>query len=417
MGTDDVVELRNKVALKDLVAVSVDEVDSALESIEVGHCSNSVRTHVGKEEVFADFQERHVVVLEDDIDRVASRTEDGSFDDLAFLSLLRVRSKESERARMVVVEEDAVEGVVDTLVDVEQHVVDLASSLVLDYATAVDLRHKSVAVAREIASRLCNNQSSSRELCQDRIKVLANVLDSGLRVLLAKETTTNIKEVHLVSVLATHLKHMEGVCSSGSVGCRVGTAAADVVGHTDDLNTKTLACSKDGLHCIGTGSKLDRELTGRGCVVGGNAENHLSSRIVLGDLFEFFYVIEGHASDSKLAGMLDLVSKLAGVCKDNVLRLGANLGHAVHLVRRGTVEATAQAEKKVEEHGVGVAFDGIERTDGRKSLLECVVADDKLAKINKVERVAVLAFGNSTPNTLSHLSGILLSSHLVRYSL
>jgi len=255
VSSNDLLNVVLDVAIKELVTVSVDIADSAVKAIKVSHCTDCVGTHVNEIEPLTDLHERHLVVLADSVDRVASGTKDGGLDDLAALALVLV-AIDAVGDGVLVIKEDAVEGVVDALVDVEKDLLDLSCCLVADDTTAVDLSNNSVAVAGKETTRLCDELCSLRELGQNRVQMLGDVIDGCLRILLAKEATADIKEMHVLSMLETHLKDLESISCSSSMSSRVRAATADVVGDTDDLDVETLCSSKDVFNVLHVGTKL-----------------------------------------------------------------------------------------------------------------------------------------------------------------
>jgi len=342
--------------------------------------SDGVSTHVSEEEPLTYFHERHHNVLAHSINGVTSGAEHcGRHDD----TLVQVREEHSARKRVLVVKVDAVESTVDTIVDVIETAGHLTA--LLDNTAAHNVSDESVTSSSKVPARLADEASSSGELSQDREKISSNVVDGRSRIVLSKEATTDVEEVHLEAVTLSHLEDFEGIRSSDSVTLWITTAAADVIADTDDLDLVLSGGLEDAGNVLHESAKLAAEAALRARIVSCDTKHEFGLREDLSDLDDLVLIIEGHTCDADLASVGDLNGHLARVSKDDATGRDAEAHDAVDLVGACAVEASTQGAERLEEDWGGVALDGVVGHDAGEAGFEGEEAGDDGLEVEEVE--------------------------------
>jgi hypothetical protein len=133
-----------------------------------------------------------------------------------------------------------------------------------------------------------------------------------------------------------------------------------VKGDSNNVESELPRELEQALAALDGRAKLETEPAERLGVVGKDSKDELRGRVVFGDLEKLVGVVECHGIDAERLGGSDEGDGLAGVGEDDSggWRRGGEGEDSKDLGLGGTVEARPEESKKLDDEGVGVAFDG-----------------------------------------------------------
>lgn len=359
-----------------------------LESIERRSSGNTVSSHVLEVEPVSNVQFGEIKILSNAIHRVASRAEDGA---LVLGGLIFSRSKNKWR-RVVVIEEDAVEALVDSIVDIVEELV-ISRDGINNRSLGVNVDGQSVRFVNKESSGLANDfDFLGEELIDDRSDSVSDNSEVDSLGVRSGPSTSKIEHGEVVSNFLGFLE--DSVSASNSGNERVGRHASrtDVEGNSTDIEVKFLSEEKKLSGLVEGSSELGAESADRLGVVSDDSKKKSSISVGLRDLDKFVRVIEGHHIDVLGLGKLEVRLHLARIGKDNSRGIEATSQDLLNLGLGSAIEVSSKRSKKLDDGSVGVALDGKERLNsGQMSGPFFVLSNDSV----KVDYVESLVFDNS----------------------
>lgn len=235
------------------LTADVDDVVSVRETIEAGSRALGVGTHVLKVEPVANVDGLvEANTLRDAVDAITGGTPDRVFDTLRRrfrgISVSGVIEKVARRAQnlgdgMLVVKHDAAEVSVQAIVDVD-HVARggrksavHAAVRVLDSAASNDVAGDGEGSRDEVTTGL-GDQGNAAVRREVLVKSITKDAGHGLEGLVATESTTDVKGLHVKAMCSSLLKHIVGIANSLQEGKGIGCARANVERDTDNIKAK-----------------------------------------------------------------------------------------------------------------------------------------------------------------------------------
>lgn len=375
------------------LAANVDGVVRVGESVELSGRTLSVGTHVLKVEPVSNIEgAREEGALADEIDAITSGTPDRILDAISDRALLGgvgvveglAIGVEDLGNGVLVVEHDAREVAIDTVVDVS-HVAGGLGRGVIDGATSDDVASNSEGCSNIEAARLGNNvnaASSREELGQGIIEDRSHGLKG-----LSREASADVEDLQVEIVGTSLLEDGVGVDDGLAEGRRVRGARSHMEAHADDVEAKLLGQGEEALGGVHGSTKLHAEAAQARRVVRHDAEEELGAREQLGDLVELISIVKGHLLDTNRLDIADVGVGLAGLGIDDVVGAGTEAKDLFNLSLGGAIKASAEGRKELEHLGVRVTLDGIEWLDAGEVPLPAEVLAVNLAKVCDKEGV------------------------------
>jgi hypothetical protein len=139
--------------------------------------------------------------------------------------------------------------------------------------------------------------------------------------------------------------------------------------HTNYVESQFFSQGEEALGSVHGSTKLHAEAAQARGIVRHDAKEELSAWEQLGDLVELISVVKGHLLDTNRLNVADVGVGLAGLGIDDVVGAGTEAQDLFNLSLGGAIKASAEGSKKLENLGVRVTLDGIERLDAREVLL------------------------------------------------
>lgn len=375
------------------LAANVDGVVRVGESVELSGRALGVGTHVLKVEPVTNIEgAREEGALADEIDAITSGAPDRILDTISDRALFGgvgvveglATGVEDLGNGVLVVEHDAGEVAIDTVVDVS-HVAGGLGRGVIDGATSDDVASNSKGCSNVEAARLGNdvNAASSGEvLGQGIVKGRSHGLKG-----LSREASADVEGLQVEIIGTSLLEDGVGVDDGLAEGRRVRGARSHMEAHADHVEAKLLGQGEEPLSGVHGSTKLHAEAAQARRVVRHDAEEELGAREQLGDLVELISIVKGHLLDTNRLDIADIGVGLAGLGIDDVVGAGTEAKDLFNLSLGGAIKASAEGRKELEHLGVRVALDGIKWLDAGQVLLPTEVLAVNLTKVCDKEGV------------------------------
>mmetsp|Transcript_2673 Transcript_2673/g.8927 ORF Transcript_2673/g.8927 Transcript_2673/m.8927 type:complete len:425 (-) Transcript_2673:125-1399(-) len=278
------------------------------------------------------------------------------------------RGQRLRRHRRVVVE-DAVEGAVQAVVDVEHLPRASFGGGVGHPLLANHRRGERVRLGGQETAWLGEQAHAARGReggVEGRAQRRRDGGEGELRAVDAREASAQVEQVHPA---ARRLGEREDVGSSlhgGDVRLRRVAARADVEGDAAHAQAQ-LGGAPQQRGCLGErGAVLVAHHAHGLGVVHLNAQQQLRARRLRRRLEQLRLRVKDREADAGGGGEAEVGGLLARVGVHDAVRRHAGLEDEAHLRARGAVEAAAERAQQREDLGVRVALDGVERVDARK---------------------------------------------------
>ena len=232
---------------------------------------------------------------------------------------------------------------------------------VIPFALSHNGDKESHGVRGEEAPRLC-----------DHVEVL-NVFEMGvgavsddlstLLEVLRGETAPNVKECGQEATGLGIVKDFTGVLESGVKDVGIFGGGSHMECDALDIELEVFGMVNEIFVLIARNTVLEIELdSGRG-VVNFETNDTVHERSMGMDLVKLRMGVKGGLCDALKVGILKMRDGFDGVSIDDVMGFDTQLGHHLHLCRRGTVKPELVFNHLFQHHGVGVAFYCIKRLD------------------------------------------------------
>eukprot|EP00754_Rhynchopus_humris_P019873 Rhum_TRINITY_DN14668_c17_g1::Rhum_TRINITY_DN14668_c17_g1_i1::g.109368::m.109368 len=282
-----------------------------VEAVELRCRGNRVGAEVMEHHPVAKLHLRELDALSNAVESVAGGAEDRRAR-LLHLSLRLVRGVHEEGLRLDhgVVEEEAVERLVHTFVQVVLRLLRLRLLALLlegDLALREDVRRKGVRCAREVATRLGDDADRRREqVVEHRRQLRRDLGEGGTRLLVAGEAAADVQEAHVEALLLCHVEHTPGVARRRDECAGVAAAGADVEADAHEVEAEVGADVDKLRHVSHLGAVFRRELAHALRVISGNAQHDLGIGPVLLDLGKLPLVVKCDVLQSVGLGSFDV---------------------------------------------------------------------------------------------------------------
>lgn len=359
-----------------------------LESIEGRSSGNTVSSHILEVKPVSNMQFRKSEILSNAIHRVASRSENGA---LVLGSLIFGRRK-NERSRIVVIEEDAVEALVDSIVDVVEELV-ISGDGIDDRSLSVNVDGQSVRFVNEESSGFSDDfDFLGEELIDDGSNGVGDNSEVDSLGVRSGPSPSKIEQGEVVSDFFGFFEDSVSASNGGDERVSRHASRTNVEGNSNDVEVEFLSEDKELSGLVKRSSKLGAESADRLGVVSDDSKNKSGVSVGLRDLDEFVRVIEGHHVDVLGLGELEVRLHLARVGKDNSRGIESASQDLLNLGLGSAIEVSSKRSKKLNDSSVGVALDGKEGLNsGQMSNPFFVLSNDSL----KIDYVESLVFDNS----------------------
>jgi hypothetical protein len=375
------------------LAANVDGVVRVGESVELSGRALGVGTHVLKVEPVANIEgAREEGALADEIDTITSGTPDRILDTIPDRALfggvgvvqgLAIGVKDLGNG-VLVVEHDAREVAIDTVVDVS-HVASGLGCRVINGTTSDDVASNGKSCGNVEAARLSNDvdTASRREVLGQGI-----IEDSshGLKGL-SREASADVKGLQVEIVGTSLLEDGVGVDDGLAKGSRVRGARSHMEAHADHVESKLLGQGEEALSGVHGSTKLHAKAAQAGRIVRHDTEEELGAREQLGDLVELISIVKCHLLDTNRLDIADIGVGLAGLGIDDVVGADTEAKDLFNLSLGGAIKASAESRKELEHLGVRVTLDGIEWLDAGEVLLPAEMLAVNLTEVCDKEGV------------------------------
>lgn len=350
------------------------------EAVEGGGRALGVGAHVLEVQPVANIEDlAEADALGDAINAVASGTPDAVLNGVLrrrLVSRNRVvhgttASTEDLGHRVLVVEHDAAEVSVQTIVDVD-HIAGIAvvhgsvvahggvrdgdSRAVLDGAASNDVAGKGECRGSVVATRLSDEVDTGmgREVL---VKGSAQDTSHRLERLVTAETSTNIKGLQVEAISSGLLENDVGVLNSLEESSRIRGAGANVEADANHVKAQLAGKAQESIGGVEGSAKLQAETAKGRRIVGKDAEEELGVGIKARNLAQLVGVIEGHLAHTLLGDIAHVRVGLAWLRINDAGGVDAHAEDLLDLCLGGAVEAGAKSGQKLQEPVVRVAFD------------------------------------------------------------
>lgn len=374
------------------------------EAVEGAAAGSGVGAKVGNVDPIANVHLGELLTLQDAVEGVAG----GAVDSRDVRRGLLIGLDEVELG-VGVVEDDAVEGVVEAVVDIVLILL-LTGVAKGDAALGVDVDGEHVAGGGEVAAGLGDDGGAVEVLLEEGADVSADLLEAELLRLAilvglgvgAGPAAAEVEKLHLEAQGSAVVKDSAGVHDGAHVRVGVVVAGADVEGDADDLYAKLLSALE---HRGGVGHR-SAKLGGEGAdgvlIVGLDAEDGLAAGHVHGELLELINVVKGNVADALRLGDAHAAEGLAGVGEDDLVGGGVLIvDNHLDLSLRGTIKVPTEGRDHRDEGLVVVALNGVVGVHHREVLLELGHLNHHAAKVDDVKGVKRVEVGVGIGNVVA----------------
>lgn len=107
------------------------------------------------------------------------------------------------------------------------------------------------------------------------------------------------------------------------------------------------------------------------------------------DLHKLVLVVERHHLDTMVIGELDVAHRLAWMSVNDFLWIDSKRQHGAHFDETGAVKASAKRGERLDNHGVAVAFHGVERLDAVEVLQPGLMLAVNVADVEEEEGLVI----------------------------
>jgi hypothetical protein len=223
---------------------------------------------------------------------------------------------------------------------------------------------------------------------QHRTDGLGDTSEGKGAIIAARETTTDIKEVHVVAEILSPLEDLLGAFKRLGESGSVALTRTDVEGDTNNVQSKVLRGGKKLTHVVERSTELGAQAADGVAVIGDDAKNELGVRMNLLNLVKLELVIEGHVVDAVFSSEGNHTLCLAAVGVDDIGRLsvGKREDH-LNFASGGAIKLDAEGMEGGKNHGVGVTLHRIEGLYARKVILPQFELSNEVAKVDNEESI------------------------------
>jgi len=257
------------------------------------------------------------------------------------------------------IEEDAVEGTIDTIVDVVEHLLLFALCCGVS-ATRMNGCGESHGGSCKVAAGFTNDANVGREeLVQQGSHDLGDFREGRRVVVGSRESTSNVEEGEVETVGGSEVESSLGEQQRVVVGSGRETTAANVEANANKINVEVDSSLEENGPNLSRSSEFGSKLAERVRIVREDSHDELGFRKESLDLLQLVDVVESHHLHAFLLSVGDVEGMLARVGEDDVLLVaGHQLLDKTHLVLGGAVEAGSEIGQGAEDGRVWVAFHG-----------------------------------------------------------
>jgi len=350
-----------------------------LEAVERACSSYGVSSHVLEVKPFSNFKLGQVNIFSNAVHRIAGGAKDSA--SVCFSALSRGKD---QRLWVAVVEEDAVEGLVYTIIDIVE---ELLVAIVFHATLSKDIDCQCVRLGNKVSARFSNDLNFGREkLVQQGSDGRCNVTKGNRNVLIASRPASS--QVEQGEIVANTLSNLEkGVSAADGLFKRLNAHAttSNVEGDTDNVQVELFGSLDERLADVKRCTKLGGETADGLRIVSDDAKNQLGLRIALCNLVELILVVKGHHLHSAALGVENVRLHLGGVGIDDAGGSHTATQNLLDLGLAGTVKVDAKAGQGADDGSVGVALNGKEGLDTGQVGNPFLVLSDDGTEVNKVE--------------------------------
>lgn len=352
------------------------------EAVEGGGRTLGVGTHVLEVQPVANIENlAEANALGDAINAVASGTPDAVLNGVLRRRLVgsnrvvhgAAASTEDLGHRVLVIEHDAAEVSVQTIVDVNH----ISSVAVVHRSIVAHRRGIGDRDSRAVLDSAASNDVAGKRECRGSIVAtgLSDKVDTGMgreiliegstqdvshlfERIVAAETSTNVEGLQVVAISSGLLEDDMGVLNSLQESSRIGGARANVEADANHVEAQLAGKTQETISRVEGSAELHAETAKGRRIVGKDAEEKLGAGIQARNLAQLVGIIEGHLAHALLGDIAQVRIGLARLCIDNAGGVDAHAENLLDLGLGGAVEAGAESGQELQEPFVGMALDG-----------------------------------------------------------
>ena len=253
---------------------------------------------------------------------------------------------------MLVIEHDAAEVAVEAIVDIS-HVGSFTRCRIINSTAGNDVAGNGKSRRHIVSTRLSDDVNVWWKILIERLtENTCHVLES-----VTTKTTTDIQGVQVKAVGVGLLEDHICILNCFQEGKRVRSARAYVEANTNDIKSKLLSEGQEAISIIQRCSKLQAQAAQARGVISQDTQEQLCVGEQLRNLAELIGIVKCHLLDSLAGDIAHVRVGLARLGIDDTSRVNTNVEHLLDFSLRGTIEASAQPSKKLDNLGVRVTLD------------------------------------------------------------
>lgn len=350
--------LLSKVVEDLLLSGGVEDLASA-KSVELRGGGDGVSAHVLKVHPVASLHQRQDSLGRNQVNAVAGRAPDRGNShmvvivDISRLVGVNAVTEEDLGLADLVVKHDAVEGSVHAIVDVvhvRRSLVELSCNgcggkdIGGDSTASNHLGGEGEGRSDKVAAGLGNDTDiGSKERVDSGSQDACDLLKGDAFSDMGRgESTTDIQELEVESIVASLVKDAASADNSLSKGIGIKASTADVERDSNDIQLQFLSERQQSCGGVEGCAKLESQLAERLGVIGQDAEDQLSLGVEALDLVQFLGIVKSHHADIVVVCILDERVLLARVSVDDARGVDTYVEDRLDLVLGGAIEPCSE---------------------------------------------------------------------------